>query len=144
MNDEEIAAIVTKLEEATHEMNCTVSIVRNGDDISESHVLGTRGGYLKLASLCLRVITSKGYETAEPIDVELSDLLHDDSDVWLTGFDCDETLRKPEYVARQLSMREKVTSAASGISCLVFALLILASVSVGSFVILEALAKLWF
>ena len=93
MNDEEIASIAKKLDEATQEMNCVVKIVRNGDDVSESCVIGSRGGYVKLAALCLRVLTSKGYETAEPIDEELKDLVHDDSDIWLLGLECDETLQ---------------------------------------------------
>ena len=143
MNDEEIAAIAGKLDEATQSAHCVVKIVQHGGGADESYMTATQGGYLKLAALCLRAASSPLKSESKMVDLENDDVIHEDSDTQISWLERDETLHTPEYVAPQLSTREKMTGALFGIGCFVFALIIIASIGVGLFVIAENAATFW-
>ena len=140
MTDEEIAAIATKLDEATQSANCVAKFVQHGGGIDASYISATRAGYLRLAALFLSAAAAPLKDEGKTVDVKTEDVIHEDSDVFINWFERDEDLQPPKLVLpdRHLSFKEKVLDSVSLGGCALLVIFFLAVMFTGLFTIISS------
>ncbi|HVF85790.1 MAG TPA: hypothetical protein VM821_07390, partial [Abditibacteriaceae bacterium] len=68
MTDKEIVQLAAELNAETLKSNCVVKFVQHGGGPDESHVVATRTGYLKLASLFLHAAVAPHEDESLVVD----------------------------------------------------------------------------
>jgi hypothetical protein len=98
MQTDELSAIVNRLDQDISRDNAKITIQKYGGDLSESFVVGTPNGYLRLGVEFLKAGLAPHASPEKPaIDVDVEYLIDDDSDVQFDYFERKDQLTIQTY-----------------------------------------------
>jgi len=98
MENKKISDFADELESTIQPSNIFIKIIQHSGGPDKSHIRANRAGYLHLASLFLRAAIApfKGHKHEDIVDVNPSDLIDEDSDIYFHWFERSETIEKPK------------------------------------------------
>ena len=135
MQTDELSSIVNRLDHEISRDNARITIQKYGGDLTESFVVGTTNGYLRLGTEFLKagLAPHVSPEKSAEIEVDVDYLIDDDSDVQFDYFELQEQLAIKTYKA---SFLEKLIP--------LVLLAIVGSVLVLAIIGLRTVIKTWF
>ncbi len=142
MTDEEIDKVTEALRAEASKSSIGVKFVPVSAESNAHRVVGTRGGFLRMARFFMLAAIEPQIRDSLEVGVILDDnLCAPSSDVIIESFERNENLKKVEYVPRERTFKEKIRNTLGFVGCGLFLFCIGALILIGFVTVLHSIFR---